>query len=121
MVLGDLLQGLYVLHSNNLGSFGSSCFSHSNNSCNTVVNGMTWHSRLGHLPLYKLKQLHIFYNTHVSQFQHCDICPQSRQQSLPFSKSSITSTKIFDLIHINTWGPYNTETYNGFKYFFYYS
>lgn len=41
----------------------------------------------------------------------------ARQQRLPFHDSTIHSTKPFQLVHIDIWGPYNTKTYNGFKYF----
>lgn len=36
---------------------------------------------------------------------------------MPFPESQIYSTKLFQLIHIDLWGPYHTQTYNGFKYF----
>lgn len=39
------------------------------------------------------------------------------QQRLPLPKSSIHSTSPFQLIHLDLWGPYHTQTYNGFKYF----
>lgn len=47
----------------------------------------------------------------------CEICPLARQTKLPFSVSSIKSKCIFDLIHIDTWGPYKSPTYNGYRYF----
>lgn len=48
---------------------------------------------------------------------HCDICAKARQTKLPFHSSSITSKHIFDLIHVDTWGPYKTPTHDSFKYF----
>jgi len=47
----------------------------------------------------------------------CDICPSAKQHRLPFHSSSISSTKPFDMIHVNTWGPYPTKTCNGQRYF----
>ncbi|XP_070013034.1 uncharacterized protein [Nicotiana sylvestris] len=47
----------------------------------------------------------------------CSICPMVRQQRLPFYDSHIHSTAPFQLVHIDVWGPYNTRTYNGFRYF----
>ncbi|XP_075103834.1 uncharacterized protein LOC142178393 [Nicotiana tabacum] len=41
----------------------------------------------------------------------------ARQSKFPFPSSSISSKKVFELIHVDTWGPYNGATYDGFKYF----
>ncbi|KAF5760028.1 putative transcription factor interactor and regulator CCHC(Zn) family [Helianthus annuus] len=54
VVLGKLLNGLYHLHINKDVS-PSHVFSNSVFSCNSVVTSDVWHSRLGHLPFYKLK------------------------------------------------------------------
>ena len=93
---------------------------HFNSFCNSVSNDnivSLWHKRLGHLPMYQLKNLD-FMNKHNCYFEFpCDICPKARQHKLPFPSSSIHSTNTFDLIHIDTWGPYNTKTYDGFSYF----
>ena len=47
----------------------------------------------------------------------CDICPRAKQQKLPFHTCSITSTKPFDLLHVDTWGPYQTKATSGQRYF----
>ncbi|KAL3328870.1 hypothetical protein AABB24_036136 [Solanum stoloniferum] len=47
----------------------------------------------------------------------CSICPLTRQTRLPFSSSDIHSTTHFQLIHIDTWGPYHSSTLNGARYF----
>lgn len=47
----------------------------------------------------------------------CDICPLAKQTKLPFPSIGIASEQIFDLIHIDIWGPFHTPTYNGYKYF----
>lgn len=36
---------------------------------------------------------------------------------MPFHSSKISTNKVFDLIHIDTRGPYKTPTYNGYRYF----
>lgn len=41
----------------------------------------------------------------------------ARQQRLSFPHSAIKSTTPFQLVHVDTWGPYNTKTYDGFRYF----
>ena len=45
------------------------------------------------------------------------ICSKARQHRLPFPHSQIHSTHVFDFIHIDLWGPYRVQTYNGYKYF----
>nr|XP_016483773.1 PREDICTED: uncharacterized protein LOC107804403 [Nicotiana tabacum] len=85
-----------------------------------LVNKMDllWHQRLGHMPFRKMQSIS-FLSNKVSAKQPfiCSICPMARQQRLPFYDSTIHSTKPFQLVHIDIWGPYNTKTYNGFRYF----
>lgn len=57
------------------------------------------------------------HNAFVSDPHPCSICPLARQHKLPFPKSTSSTSHIFELIHIDTWGPYKTTTYDGFKYF----
>ncbi|XP_070009494.1 uncharacterized protein [Nicotiana sylvestris] len=42
---------------------------------------------------------------------------KAKQTRNPFSVSSRKSKHIFELIHVDTWGPYKSNTYNGFRYF----
>lgn len=48
----------------------------------------------------------------------CDICPLVRQTKLSFPNKSIKTKRIFELILIDTLGPYKSPTYNGFQFFF---
>lgn len=41
----------------------------------------------------------------------------ARQTKLPFPLSTISTKKVFDMIHVDTWGPYNSPTHDGFSYF----
>lgn len=47
----------------------------------------------------------------------CDICPLARQTRLPFSISHVTFKRVFELVHMDTWGPFKVPTYHGYKYF----
>ena len=40
----------------------------------------------------------------------CQVCHYARQTRLPFPHSSIKTTKAFQLIHLDVWGPYKTPT-----------
>ncbi|KAJ0587500.1 putative RNA-directed DNA polymerase [Helianthus annuus] len=64
-----------------------------------------------------MKQLNVLSNKSMDSIDHCTICPKARQHRLPFPNSTRSTSAIFDLIHIDIWGPYNTSTYNGYKYF----
>lgn len=47
----------------------------------------------------------------------CPICPLAKQTNLPYSLSSSHASNIFDLIHVDLWGPYFHETSQGCKFF----
>ncbi|KAI3761944.1 hypothetical protein L1987_52367 [Smallanthus sonchifolius] len=111
LVMGDLLNGLYILNPNKFFSVTVDSFSH----CNYVVSLKLWHTRLGLLPLYKLKQLNVFTGAHDCSIDDGSVCPKARHLKLPFASSSISSSQMFDLIHIDTWGPYRSTTFDGYK------
>ena len=47
----------------------------------------------------------------------CLVCPFAKQTRNVFPNSSIKSTTCFELLHVDLWGPYNTPTVDGKKYF----
>lgn len=47
----------------------------------------------------------------------CDICHKSRQKRLLFSISNSNEILIFDLVHLDIWGPFSTKSVHGYKYF----
>ena len=47
----------------------------------------------------------------------CDVCALAKQRRLPFSTSSISSVRPFELIHCDIWGPYRIAPLSGAKYF----
>ena len=53
----------------------------------------------------------------VPQDFPCDICPKANQQRLPFQLSTISTTSPFELIHVDTRGPYQTKTRAGHRFF----
>ena len=46
----------------------------------------------------------------------CDICPLAEQNRLPFPNVKHLCKFPFDLIHIDTWGPFSVPTLDGFRY-----
>ena len=53
----------------------------------------------------------------VPQVFPCDICPKAKQHRLPFQLSTISTTSPFELVHVDTWGPYYTKTHARHRYF----
>lgn len=70
------------------------------------------------MPFYKMHSISYLSDkvSHKQSFIY-NICPMVRQQRLSFPHSVIHITAPFQLVHIDIWGPYNTQTYNGFRYF----
>lgn len=92
-----------------------------NSLCNKATMNKSyvlWHNRLAHVPFVRIKTISALSDV-LSDKQSfpCHICPLSRQTRLHFPDSTIHSTKSFQLIQINTWGPYHTPTHSNSKYF----
>lgn len=77
-----------------------------------------WHYKLGHTPFSKMKYISDIVNS-LSRKQSftCPICPLARKSRLPFAYSTTQSSSLFDLVYVDTWGPYHDHTYDGFRYF----
>jgi hypothetical protein len=77
-----------------------------------------WHRRLGHLSFSRLNFMaNNLLNFSFKLHDACDICALSKQCRLPFSSSSISSIRPFELIHCDIWGPYKIPSLSGAKYF----
>jgi len=99
-----------VLHTANL---TSSC-----NQASQQISAEVWHRRVGHLPYKKLRTLSltiVFKDSKHDMF--CDVWPKARQQRLPFTVSTTASSHAFELVHVDTWGPYHTRTHARHRFF----
>ena len=89
-----------------------------NNKClvtKTNSQSLRWHYTMGH-PLFRvLKKLYKDVNQDVCE--NCPICPLAKQTKLPFPMSVSRTNDIFDLIHLDVWGPYKTVTHSDFRFF----
>jgi len=47
----------------------------------------------------------------------CSVCPKAKLHRQPFPLSTTRASTIFELIHVDIWGPYKCATYDGYKYF----
>ena len=41
----------------------------------------------------------------------------ARKTRMPFPESTSTTTTIFELLHVDLWGPYHIPTHDGYHYF----
>lgn len=85
-------------------------------ACNNVVNLDLIHARLGHVSLSKMKHLNFCQCKNLKDY-FCDICFVVKHHKLPFLPSKSIAANIFDLIHIDFWGPYRTKALTGASYF----
>ena len=112
LATGKLQSGLYHLELLSVVSASS------NAALSKRQLSALWHMRMGHVstPVF----LHIpTIATHVNEEcnKTCPICPVSKQSKLSFSESSSRALNIFELIHVDLWGPYAHDTCDGCKYF----
>jgi len=89
-----------------------------NKSTSAVPLGILWHLRLGHLSHDRIQCMNKLYS-YISVSDHiaCDICQISRQRKLPFCISKNNAHAMFDLVHVDIWGPFSTDFVHGFRYF----
>lgn len=126
---GDLHLDLFLLYTKHTLTFAASrtlVNSHSSN-CNDVVTGCNnvlseqslWHSRLGHVSDEILKLFANKNSLHLTSHssKDCMVCPLSKFRRLSFISNNHYSESPFDLIHVDTWGPYQHATHDGKHYF----
>ncbi|KAI3729444.1 hypothetical protein L6452_18102 [Arctium lappa] len=104
----DLCQGLYIL----------------NEEEKVYVNQVSavpldvWHQRFGHPSNKKLLVIKSLLNVKEnSQDSSCIVCPLSKHKRLPFVSLDNVCDKSFDLVHLDTWGPFHMSDKNGHRYF----
>ncbi|KAL0384763.1 UNVERIFIED_CONTAM: Retrovirus-related Pol polyprotein from transposon RE1 [Sesamum radiatum] len=120
LAVGRVLGGLYILDKASFNPtyiqripvpfISSKC-----NMSSTVGDNWLWHQRLGHpsLPVIQhIKSIKAF-----GSWDMCDICHIAKQKRLPFPSHDIQSTQVFELIHVDVWGPYRTPTLTKCHYF----
>lgn len=72
-----------------------------------------WHQRLGHASrdaLAYIPDIDFQCNT------NCAICHAAKQCRLSFPKSNTKTNGIFQMLHIDLWGPYHLQSIIGARY-----
>lgn len=77
-----------------------------------------WHQRMGHPSEKVLQHLPVVSSfTRSSKNKSCDVCPRAKQHRNSFPISNNKASRIFELIHVDLWGPYKTQSTCGSHYF----
>ena len=74
------------------------------------------HARLGHVSLSKMKYIDDCDCSGVTEY-NCGVCFHAKQHKMPFPVSTSRAGSLFDLVHIDLWGPYKVKALNGASYF----
>ena len=109
---GNKVQDLYVLN--------VQCLHSVSNAFVNNVSAHIWHNRLGHISFKRLDSLKDQLKCDVTRLHKsdpCYICPLAKQRRLPFESNNHLSKFPFDLVHCDIWGPYQTISYTGHRYF----
>ena len=90
----------------------------------TETNIELWHKRIGHVNLQRLRGMQskgvviglpAFESKRVDRV--CEACQLGKQHRLPFPKESSASKGLLDVIHSDVWGPAQTPTLGGCRYY----
>lgn len=111
--IGKQLNGLYLLsqtklcqHQHHSGSSKSQSV-----ACTaTTTQILLWHYRLGHVPSQVLKLLP--FDDLKMPDSPCDSCILAKQTRYKFHVSQSVSDSIFELVHMDLWGPYRHKTHD---------
>lgn len=76
-----------------------------------------WHQRMGHPSEKVLKLLPPVSNLVRKNKNVCDVCPRAKQTRDSFPISENNASSLFELVHIDLWGPYKVPSSCGAKYF----
>ena len=110
-LLGNLAEGLYQFKHSLPPPPSPRLPTAHTSKCTSINKAKLWHLRLGHIPFSQLK--HVVPDCLVTDFmqnQFCQICPLAKQTRHSFPTSLIKSTRNFQLLHIDLWGPYRINT-----------
>ncbi|KAL2893940.1 Retrovirus-related Pol polyprotein from transposon TNT 1-94 [Bienertia sinuspersici] len=76
-----------------------------------------WHQRMGHAPMAKVSKVMGIPNTKQGSEEVYLTCPIAKFTKLPFNVSKSRASEPFELVHIDTWGPYRVQARNEHSYF----
>lgn len=69
-----------------------------------------WHQRLGHSSPDVTSHLDFISVKCFRKNKPCILCHQEKKHIFPFENSESTTNGTFQLIHVDIWGPYKSQT-----------
>lgn len=102
-------------NTNQLTAFQSLKVSNGSIEHQSVNETNLWHHWLGHAPIKQLKLIGCI-GQH-SKLDTCLIYPMGKMTKSPYTLTTSHATYPFELLHIDTWGPYRIETKGKHRYF----
>ncbi|KAL6565862.1 hypothetical protein OROHE_004917 [Orobanche hederae] len=76
-----------------------------------------WHNRMGHPSEKVVKLLAPVRNCRGSLNKACEVCFRAKNPRDSFPLSDSKSSRIFELVHVDLWGPYRHKSSCGARYF----
>lgn len=68
-----------------------------------------WHNMLGHAPVSNIKRIKGLEGVKENESELCITCPLAKF-TMPYKPSKSRAEEMFDLVHIDIWGPYKVAT-----------
>ena len=72
---------------------------------------------MGYMPFNKLHLSNSVFDNKIGSEVICQDFHKARQTRKPFPVSLSKAEKCFELLHVDTWGPYKNKTHDAFSYF----
>ena len=84
----------------------------------TIQHTNLCHRRFGHSFQQILRHLKLATRNKSDEvYTHCPVCPLAKQTRLTFPISTTRASMMFDVVHMDLWGPYKTPTIDRKHYF----
>ncbi|KAL0444308.1 UNVERIFIED_CONTAM: Copia protein [Sesamum latifolium] len=117
-VMGVLFRKLYIYRQQIISSVPVSSIKFNNVSCSTSLhcNHFIWHNRMGHPSTQAIKHISAINSSDVNTELPCDTCHKAKQSRISFPLSTTRAQQVFDLVHMDLWGPYTAPTISGDTY-----
>ena len=115
--LAEIESGIYHLR-RPLDQSNNKCLLPSSLVKSCILTSDLWHFHLGHISTSKINLLSNFDSSVTANSNFiCQIYPLAKQKRLPFLLSKNKSSRAFQLVHIDIWGPFSVSSYSGYRFF----
>ena len=103
------------VHSSMFDQKSSFCKSSPFPSQSNLVESDLWHRRLGHPSVKVLSSVHTNLKS-IKGLSFCSACKYGKMHQDHFSLSQTKTSKPFELVYSDVWGPSHTCSLTGYKY-----